>query len=269
MFSEESDSDFFILLLVALLLTSLFIGVIITLIVHLRRLHQKNQHEKGEIRQSYQHELLKVKLEIQEQTFTHISEEIHDNIGQSLSLVKLNLNMGGKKQLEQAKQILSDSIQDLRNLTHNLHTENLRNKGLVAAMRDELQRLQQSGLCEVRTDLVSEAEMDSEKGILVFRIFQEALNNCIKHAEAKKIEVKLAVFGEKISMEITDDGIGFDAGKKHKGLGLANMRRRADFSAGELTIRSKPGKGCHVKLTVDLRKPVSDANHAGSHSRRS
>ena len=127
----------------------MFITTIITLIFLTHKRYQRHQFDVQILRQTYEQEKLKAEIEVQEQTFNFLSEEIHDNIGQSLSLVKLNLNMGSPAQIQQAKEILTTSIQNLRQMAQSLNSENLKNQDFISLIKNEVSRLQQTQAYQV------------------------------------------------------------------------------------------------------------------------
>jgi signal transduction histidine kinase len=118
-------------------------------LVFLRR-QRKNRQEKEEMRNRFERTLLKTQLEIQEQAFSYISQEIHDNIGQVLSLVRLNLNTLGnapqmEQKVEQTDELLGKAIKDLRDLSHNLQNNRIHDIGIVESIRQLLASLEKTG----------------------------------------------------------------------------------------------------------------------------
>ena len=223
------------------------------------------------IKDQYEQEVLRSQLEIQENTFKTIAQELHDNIGQMLSVVKLSLSIlpmeedhPARPQLKNSQEILNKAIFDLSALTKSLHTDRINDVGLVESMRFELAVIQNSGLVNVKfgTDGV-EFPLPEQKAIFLFRIFQEVINNILKHARATRINVFLNYHeDDTFAMKIEDNGVGFDveAMKKSvsssKGVGLKSLFNRAHLIGANLEIKSEPGKGTvvEIRLRPELNK---------------
>jgi two-component system, NarL family, sensor kinase len=238
-----------------LILAGLFIFFIGTSVQRRRKMLHKQQLMKTQ----FQQELLQTQLEIQEQTLKTISEEIHDNVGQVLSLAKLNLNTFDshpEQKLQDTKQLISKAINDLRNLSRSLHGDRIAELGLQQSIADELQIVENSGA--FKTELVvtgSAYKLPPQKEMVLFRIVQEALNNSIKHARAKCITLQLQYRPDAFSLSITDDGNGFDTallpGKA--GIGLKSMQNRAQLIGGSFNLQTTPGSG--TSITIELPNP--------------
>lgn len=233
-------------------------------------LHQQQYHrylrEKEEMKNTYKQELLKAQLEIKEQTLQLISQEIHDNIGQILSLVKLHLNtvpsqadsaLAGK--ITTSKELLSKAIQDLRDLAKTLNSAQASDRSLSSSLERELNLINKSGLYTTHLTVEGNEELfDPQKQLIIFRIAQEILNNILKHAKAKTIRVNLVYQPTSFLMHIEDDGIGFDMrsiqqkNKAETGIGIQNMYTRAKLIGADFSIDSKAGSGFHTRLLLPL-----------------
>jgi two-component system NarL family sensor kinase len=247
---------------VTLMLLVFFIFLFITENQRRKTVHQK---EKKIIEFQFQQELLRTQLEIQEQTLRTISQEIHDNIGQVLSLAKLNLNtmeIDKKEELQEkivdSKKLVSKAIQDLRDLSKSMNTDNIEAIGLVKAIEYELEMVRKTGF---KTELNVEGNIiraGPQKELILFRIIQEVLNNIIKHAEAGSIISTIQYASHQIRISIKDNGKGFDLTplneKTHSsfGLGIRNMNNRARLINADFAISSSTGEGTEVVITVPL-----------------
>jgi signal transduction histidine kinase len=236
--------------------------VIFFLLMYMRR-KAKSVLEKEQLRSGFQQTLLQSQLEIQEQTLKNISQEIHDNIGQALTLAKLNLNtMPGVSETQQesiitTKGIISKAISDLRDLSRSLNTDYIADMGLQKALEYELGLINKSTL--IKTELKTEGQafrMDKQKELILFRIVQEALNNTIKHAYAKNINAAINYNNDKLELSIIDDGKGFaiteQTTENGAGLGLRNMQNRAKLIAAEFSISSSPENGTTIKIVMPV-----------------
>lgn len=212
-----------------------------------------------------QQELLQTQLEIQEQTLKTISEEIHDNVGQVLSLAKLNLNTieyNTEQKLNDTKQLISKAINDLRDLSRSMHGDRIAELGLQQSLTDELQILQNSGEFETHLKITGENyKLPAQKEMVIFRIVQEALNNAIKHAKAKNISLQLNYQPEVFVLTVQDDGIGFNAAEmQNKGIGLKSMQNRAQLIGGTCTLQSTPTTGTSITIELPTLKEANLLN---------
>lgn len=242
------------------ILSSIFFLLLIGIIIITALLyHNRKKLHQAEV-SKFQHTLLQSQLEIQEQTFKTISQEIHDNIGQMLSLAKLNLNTidfsRAQKTIDKvsdAKELVSKAIQDLRDLSKTLNTETITTIGLMRAIEMELQRLQKTETVQTHFDITGIlVKLDAQKELILFRIVQEALHNIIKHARATVINVTAAYTSHQLLVTIMDDGCGFDKGIANHGSGLRNMQSRARLMNARMTITSRPGNGTQIAICLPI-----------------
>jgi two-component system NarL family sensor kinase len=243
---------------IAIITTTIIVFLLVALItfliiiVQVRKKKAKVQLEK---------EILNAQIEIQEQTLKTISQEIHDNIGQVLSLAKLNLNTlptdieeDINNKVNDTKILVGKAISDLRNLSRSMHGERISEVGLKDAIDTELKLLQNTGQYNTNLEVMGDPfSLDPKKEIVLFRMVQESLNNCIKHAKAKNIFVQLSNQEDKYIVVISDDGIGFDEvalQSKQKGIGLRNMQNRASLINGLFSIKSTPENGTTIEIIL-------------------
>jgi signal transduction histidine kinase len=239
-------------------------GFIIYFVVLYRNKQLKNKKEQENLQATFQQELLKTQLEVQEHTFHYVSTEIHDNITQVLSFVKLTLahiaaGTDGEKRIKinDTRELLSQTITDLRDLSKSLSYESIRSMGLVETMEREIQRINKSGVLDVA--LLQEGagySLGEQRELLIFRIFQETLNNALKHSGAKHLKIVLHYHYDLFNLTLEDDGLGFlpEELDNKQGSGLKNMKNRAALIGGITTIDSAPGKGCCVKVVLNPLK---------------
>jgi two-component system, NarL family, sensor kinase len=203
---------------------------------------RKKRHieEKEKQRVAFEEELLKTQLEVQEQTLKTIADEIHDNIGQILSLTHLTLSainipekpLQAEDKVASALNLVTSSIKELRQLASVLHAENILATGLEKAIKSELNWIARSGK---------------------YKVGYKVINNIIKHACASEISIEFAYIHNHASITIRDNGIGFDVENKIKnptGLGLNNFYKRASLISGHFEIRSEIGYGTTAILKI-------------------
>ena len=219
------------------------------------------------MKNTYQQEILKAQLEMKEKTLYTVSQEIHDNIGQMLSLAKLNLNTltfdnfsTAKQKITTTKDLIGKAIQDLRDLSKTLNSDYVSRKNLSDSLQFELNFIGKTGLYETELQVFGkEQPFDPEQQLIIFRIAQEILNNIIKHAQAQHIFIKLEYLTDKMILSISDDGNGFDIStlydthSQNKGAGIYNMYHRAKLIGAELAIDSSLGKGTFIQLSVPFQ----------------
>ena len=252
-----------IIIIVAVTALILFFGFIIILYA-LAYQKRKNRYfkEKQEMETKFQAAILETQIEIQEQTLKNIAQEIHDNIGQVLILAKLNLNTfppitdtDTASKVNDTKQLVSKAINDLRDLSRSLHGEKITELGLQESIVNELRILQNTGLYQTRLHLSgSKYRMPPQKEMVLFRIVQESVNNAIKHAHAKNIEISLLYEPSVFRLVVADDGNGFDESLlkgTDTGIGLKNMKNRAVLIGGTFSINSSPGNGASIKVEIE------------------
>ena len=213
--------------------------------------------------------LSKSLIELLEKDRRQIAMELHDHIGQTLTSLKMNLEMIHRKlksghtelgaQITTAQERTIQAIKDVRNVSHGLRPAMIDALGVVSALRELFNEIQQQTDIEVHFFSQGTPKRFAEaKELAIYRIAQEALNNIIRHARAKNVFVNLVKKDENLSLSVEDDGVGFDQDKvmkpsKKKGpLGLLIMRERAVQLDGEFTIESQPGKGTNLLVEIPL-----------------
>jgi signal transduction histidine kinase len=242
------------------LLFLLLVSFTVVLLMINRKKKLDHKMEKQRMKTDFEKQLLQSQLEIQEQSFSHISREIHDNVGQVLSLVTMQLNILehsdqlNRPVLEEAQASLNKSIVDLRDIAKGLSTDRITRFNLQENLAGEVSRLQRGThlLVEFQAD-GKERPLGPEKTLILFRIIQECLQNIIKHARARTLFL-VCKYGESdLQILIQDDGRGFDVSDavgKSEGLGLSNISNRAAMIGGKLMIESTMQKGTKIHILV-------------------
>jgi len=243
----------------------LLIGFIVTIVYKYQQRQNAYYKSLEELKITHENALLQSQLEIQEQTFQNISREIHDNIGQKLTLAKLHINTLDFSDIRQSEvkandsvKLIGEAINDLSDISRSMSSEIILNNGLIKALEFETDQLRKSGLYNIDLTVTGEIIfLKSHKELVLFRIVQEALNNIVKHALAKSIDIQLHYETEKLILDLTDNGIGFHQKENGKqGTGLINMRKRAKTINGNCEIVSSPGEGTHIKIEI----PIDDSH---------
>ncbi|MES2377022.1 MAG: sensor histidine kinase [Bacteroidota bacterium] len=261
---------------IILLSTLIFLLAPLSIVIYISkysRRKKKHIEEKAQMKAAFESELLKTRFEIQEETLNHISREIHDNITQVLSFVKLNLALTGKlteedkaAKIKESRELIAQTIYDLRDLSKSLSFEHISAKGLVKTIEMEAERINKSGIIAVSFSVAGSIyDLGEQPELLLFRIFQESVNNTLKHANAKHVSISLQYSDQMFNLTVADDGDGFSTevlgGKR--GLGLKNIETRAALIGGTVIINSTPGNGCSIAVNL---KPLNNLNPDGTHS---
>jgi signal transduction histidine kinase len=213
-------------------------------------------------------------LEVEEEGRRRLSRELHDEIGQTLALLQIEIShaqamlggqtAGARERLQRARELAERTVQTVRNISGLLRPALLDDLGLVPALQFQLEDfLRRSGIaCDFVEEGVADHLPDNIK-TCVYRVVQEALHNCEKHSGAKRVQVAVRQLPEVLVAEIEDDGRGFSMTERHmpsqnKGLGLLGIRERAANAGGTLVIDSVPGRGTRIALRIPLT-PVTAA----------
>ncbi|MDC4205262.1 MAG: PAS domain S-box protein [Candidatus Manganitrophus sp.] len=201
-------------------------------------------------------------LEAQETERRRIARELHDEIGQSLTAIKLQLH-GSKRlsdrRMEECIQMVDQALSQVRNLSLALHPPELNELGLVATLRWHLDR--QAHAANLISNFSADplpARLPPELEIACFRVAQEALTNVIRHAHASEVSIELRQRENELHLTVEDDGEGFDVGAARSraiqgmSLGLVGMQERAELAGGRLELDSAPGEGTQVRAIFQL-----------------
>jgi signal transduction histidine kinase len=212
-------------------------------------------------------EILKAQLEIQEDVSNKISREIHDNISLGLTLSKLQItnflenDQSNKHLLTSSVELITKSLVDLNDISKSLDSSQLFSHGLVDVLKAEIAVIGRSKIVDVVFEVRGEVLfLDSEKELIIFRIFQETCNNILKHAKASNITIDLTYEKEFVHLKISDDGIGFNIEETmktkeiRKMSGLKNIHQRAAIIGAETQIYSTPNIGTTIHIKIPLNQ---------------
>ncbi|MGV3658157.1 MAG: PAS domain S-box protein [Chitinophagaceae bacterium] len=203
----------------------------------------------------------------QEREREAIGRELHDNINQVLTSAKLYLEMAMKEPgqsdqlLPRCQQLIVSSINDIRNLSHNLSAPTLGTRSLIVAINTLLETIgASSGLAIHFCHENYNENIDLDIKLAIYRIIQEQVNNIIKHSGAKEVTIILEQNSKELVLEITDDGTGFDPAESRKGIGFNNIESRVKMFDGQVAFISAPGRGCRLRASVPGSKSARDGS---------
>jgi len=259
--------EIYVVIAIGFVIALVLVGFIFTVLFLYQRRRHKQAQEVAELKIQYEREVLRSQLEIQEETFKMIGQELHDNIGQVLSVVKLSLAIlpldkehEAYEPILNARQILGKAALDLSDLTKSLHTDRIAQIGLAEAIRFEMESINKSGIMQTEFDVIgSEYDLDAQQSIFLFRMFQEMLNNVLKHSQAQVVTVMLNYSNEQqFVLTLADNGVGFDVEAKRNtpssssGVGLKSIFNRAKLIGADLDMKSIPGQGTTATIQLSL-----------------
>ncbi len=239
---------------IAIVLSGIFfaglMSVFVIAMVFFHRQRQALARERlRQVQAEHDRILLGIENEIQQETLAQVGRELHDNIGQLLSLTKLNLNSSKPEKQAEGRSMVNEVIKEVRALSKTLNLDWVESLSIEDFIRQQLDKIQATGFCE--TTLQSDhslAELKKEEKLILIRVVQECLNNAIKHAQPDRIDVRICGKGSLRCIEIQDTGVGFDTSLPSKGSGMSNLAKRMQTIGGSFAISSSPGSGTKVVL---------------------
>ena len=249
-----------------LMITTFIILIVILMMVLVYGVFVKKKSELLLFQQKkealFEQELAISQVEIKEQTLNYIGQELHDDLGQKLSVARLMTNKIAmadeceKKNIAlEINMLIGECIQDIRNLSKVFISKQVKHFGFVESLEREIFRIERLELMDVDYQINNHhLEFNPDHALILFRIIQECINNVIKHAKSNKILIKIEDHLNFIDISIMDYGIGFNAKKRNDGSGLANIKNRAQIINADFTIKSTENLG--TEITISYKKPT-------------
>ena len=249
---------------VAAILGMLVLTILLILfsVAYQKRLLREQMAREAE-RAEHQKELLRATVDSQEREQRRMAAELHDGAGALLSTTRVYLQQlrlqpqspEAKTWLQTAESLIGDTVQTIRHIAQNLQPAELENIGLHGALRTLAETVAGSGKLHVDADLTPIPGLPPETQLLVYRMVQELVSNCLKHAQAKGLRILLAPTAEGLRLEVADDGQGFDRAVlpvNRRSMGLKTLESRANLLGGALEWDTAPGRGTRITLLVPL-----------------
>lgn len=224
-----------------------FTLIIVLVVIFFYFLKKKNNFvvEKMEADLYFQSELVKTRIEIKDQTLSEISKELHDNIGQiiSVAIMQLNISISNKNvqisELKDMKDVLAKSLDELRILSRIINKDNLLQNNFLEAIQQDLERIKKLKKIKYNFNQIGTVPtINDEHELIIYRIFQEALHNSLKHSRSDLFDVFIETTPSVFRLKLKDSGIGYDLKKSNSGLGLNNMKLRAKLIGAKLIMNS-------------------------------
>jgi signal transduction histidine kinase len=208
----------------------------------------------------------------QEEERQRIARELHDGVGPALASLNIRLHTARKlierdrdaaaDEIEELAELAQTNIQDIRRLIYDLRPAALDELGLVPALREYLARCQQEHGLAIELTADEGERLPTPVETALFRIIQEALNNVVRHAQARRVEVAMTRDRGGVTLRIADDGQGFDTQAPRAGthVGLWSMRERVEQLGGRFEVESAPRQGTKLTMTIPLQADVSSGH---------
>lgn len=228
--------------------------IVIALFVIFQRRKNLLLLDQKESEERFEQEISKMQIEIREETFRNISWELHDNIGQLITLAKIQLQ--SSSDINDAKESLDKGLKEIRTLSKSINPEALKNTTLVEALKLEIDRFNRLKYIEANLEINGDKKtMDSKIELTVFRILQEFFSNTIKHANATKLNVIINYNTKRLSICAADNGKGFGIENKSKytGIGLTNIKKRAQLINADIKIESELNIGTKLHISYNYK----------------
>ncbi|MBS1582826.1 MAG: hypothetical protein JST66_11555 [Bacteroidetes bacterium] len=244
-------------LALTIIVATLTMAMLVTLVGLLLAINQsrrsKHRAELAEVRVRHAEEVRTVEREVLRQTLTEVGRDLHDGIGQLLTVGRMNVNellrtTDAPQRVNELKELLDTTIAEVRRLSRTLNADHWDTLSLSQAMEQECDRAQRAGHVDVRfLRHGPEPVITPDEKLVLFRIFQEALNNALKHASATRIDVLLND-GHGAHLTVGDNGRGFDPTAAGNGQGIANLAHRASLIGYRCEVVSSPTEGTAVRV---------------------
>ncbi len=256
------NEEIIVTIIVGTILTLFFALIIVFLFVLFNSKNRLSIKERAIARKNFEESLLQSQLEIKEQTLRHIAYELHDNLGQVASLIKINLNtlqlgdeVKASQKIEDTKELVRQLIHDVKSLSISLNSDRVSQMGIVRGVESEAERLNKLGHFAVSTTTTGGTPViDSSKTIIFYRMVQEILNNIVKHSEASTVTISMHSSEKMFTLVCVDNGVGFNVDEKigSGGSGLTNLQNRAKMINAQVSIQSRIGEGTTMSIELPL-----------------
>ena len=250
----------FLIILVSLSFLSILL-LLASLMFYLSKKKVQFVMEKERSKMAFEEQLLRTEIEITEQNLRNISWELHDNIGQLMSVAAIEIELLTAKaeplkaELREVSGIIKSCMDQIRGISKTLNRDMVLKVGLYNALKNEVDRIGRLGLQQVEFECPENIALDDKYEIILFRMIQEFISNTLKHANSENLSIKIVENGNLLEVFAADDGVGFAKDDQQQGLGMINLEQRAKLMNAKLTIKSLPHIGTEMILIIPIIKP--------------
>jgi len=258
--AADKYDEILIVILTGIIIFFVITAMVVFIMLFYQKKKLKHRQTIDEMQKRFSEELLKAQLEIQEETFNRISQEIHDNVGQVMSLARVQINIMTesndiqREMLFHVKDNIKKAMTDLRDIAGSLSSQRIRAVSIHSSTMGEAERINKTGIIHVEVDVEGqEKKLKEEKKLILFRIIQESIQNIIKHAHASETMILFRYDAHELRTCIQDNGKGFNIEEaliRGSGLGLSNIRTRATLAGGSSHFESTPDKGTTIIINM-------------------
>ena len=250
---EQGGDKILIISTIILILVNVFVVVLFSVF---QRRKNKLLEDQQEAKKKFESEIAETQIEIREETLRNISWELHDNIGQSLTLAKIQLQNGSSENIKEVSEIITKSLNELRALSKLINPEFIKNIELKEALQLEIDRFNRLNFIKSSLEVHGKEKPIHEKtSIIIFRILQEFFSNTIKHSKATELKVQLTYQDDEVEIIAKDNGVGFNQEQiQEAGLGLKNIENRANLIGAKAKLVSAPEQGTQLVINYYFEK---------------
>lgn len=241
-----------IIIIFTIIILFVTIGIVLLFTVFQKRKNDLLEQQKL-AKEEFEKEIAETQIEIREETLRNISWELHDNIGQLLTLAKIQLQNTTQENIQEVSETITKGLTEVRALSKLINPEAINNINLKEAVQLEVDRFNRlefikSSLLIIGNDI----DIDKKSSIIIFRILQEFFSNTIKHSKASELKVSLNYTETHLKIIVKDNGIGFINGDKKEGIGLTNIKNRAKLIGADAIFTSEKNKGTTLEINYKL-----------------
>lgn len=245
------EDQIYIIIFSTIFLGGLMSTFVVAMVFIHRQRQAQNRQKMDQIKSEHEKTLLNIENEIQQDTLSQVGRELHDNIGQLLSLAKLYLNSSKPEKQAEGKEYVNQIIQEVRTLSKTLNLDWVESITLEEFIQGQLDRIKAAGFCEVELQADGEfSNLEKDQKLILIRVIQECFNNAIKHASPSMLSVTLAKNDQVRTIRILDNGAGFDTQVQSSGSGMHNLKKRMETIGGKFLVHSSPGNGTEIQLQL-------------------
>jgi signal transduction histidine kinase len=243
---------------IILFVTTLIIVAFVVFIVLLFGYFQKRKNlllqQQEETKKRFEREIAETQIEIREETLRNISWELHDNIGQLLTLAKIQLQSASLDNFNDVSDTITKGLTEVRALSKLINPEAIKNINLKEAVQLEIDRFNRLNFINSTLKVTGkEQKIDEKSSIIIFRILQEFFSNTIKHSKASNLLVEISFKEDMLAILVQDDGVGFSSEEnKSTGIGLENIKNRAKLIGASAVFTSEVNKGTSLNIVYNL-----------------
>lgn len=267
---QNQYPEIFIQFLSSIILAILLVGTIVSIVLIYQKKKIKQKEELINLKLRHEKELIQTQLDIQEELLSNVSMEIHDNVGQVMMLAKVNTTLLQKLPLDQeseqivqeTKQLITQALEDLTELSRAMHSDRILQMGVIKAIYKEFEMMAKKGLFEFEyisdLDINSPFNLSKQSQLTIYRTFQEISKNIIKHSKATRVTLDVRFINETIIIEIQDNGIGVNkinasaSQEPTNGMGINSMLKRIQSINGKFEIHSEIERGTQIRLIIPI-----------------